>query len=154
MIFFSRRQRFFRYHDHMYNTALQEKKRHSVIHAIPYWNVFKQCFPQCFNVFFTFFVTLTIFPAIHAGNKNHSNHLPTDSVVDSIRKNSLTRDLLFFQRFSKWTETFSFPNATFPLWHVSSRSMWLPSSETFCPPYLDGWVLARQDHLTLAKDFL
>ena len=32
-------------------------------------SVFVKCFPQCFNVFFTFFVTLTIFPAIHAGNK-------------------------------------------------------------------------------------
>ncbi|XP_059083476.1 equilibrative nucleoside transporter 1-like isoform X2 [Tigriopus californicus] len=58
--------RFFRYHDHMYNQALQEKRNRSVIHAIPYWNVFKKCFPQCFNVFFTFFVTLTIFPAIFA----------------------------------------------------------------------------------------
>jgi equilibrative nucleoside transporter 1/2/3 len=59
-------QRFFRYHDHQYNAAL-EKRRCNVIHAIPYWSVFKKCFPQCFNVFFTFFVTLTIFPAIHAG---------------------------------------------------------------------------------------
>ena len=60
-------QRFFRYHDHMYTQALTEKKRQSVVHAIPYWTVFKQCFPQCFNVFFTFFVTLTIFPSIYAG---------------------------------------------------------------------------------------
>eukprot|EP00095_Tigriopus_kingsejongensis_P011399 maker-scaffold68_size422247-snap-gene-3.19 protein:Tk11399 transcript:maker-scaffold68_size422247-snap-gene-3.19-mRNA-1 annotation:"hypothetical protein DAPPUDRAFT_300160" len=58
--------RFFRYHDHMYNQALQEKRSRSAIHAIPYWNLFKKCFPQCFNVFFTFFVTLTIFPAMYA----------------------------------------------------------------------------------------
>lgn len=63
-------QRFFRYHDHMFNKALHEKKRRSVatVHAMPYGLIFKQCFPQCFNVFFTYFVTLTIFPAVLAGN--------------------------------------------------------------------------------------
>ncbi len=62
--------RFFRYHEHVYNAALQRKKDRSVVHAIPYCSVFKKCFPQCFNVFFTFFVTLTIFPAVHAGKKS------------------------------------------------------------------------------------
>lgn len=60
-------QRFFRYHEHLYNTALQEKKARSVVHAIPYCSVFRKCFAQCFNVFFTYFVTLAIFPAVHAG---------------------------------------------------------------------------------------
>ena len=50
----------------MYTQAMQEKRRRNVIHATPYWNIFKQCLPQCFNVFFTFFVTLTLFPAILA----------------------------------------------------------------------------------------
>ena len=60
-------QRFFRYHDHMFNKALHEKKRRSAVHVMPYGLIFKQCFPQCFNVFFTYFVTLTIFPAVLAG---------------------------------------------------------------------------------------
>lgn len=57
--------RFYRYHDHLYNKALHEKKRRSIqVYKMPYWRIFKQCFPQCFNVFFTYFVTLTIFPAV------------------------------------------------------------------------------------------
>ena len=61
-------QRFFRYHDHMFNKALHEKKRRTAVHVMPYGLIFKQCFPQCFNVFFTYFVTLTIFPAVLAGD--------------------------------------------------------------------------------------
>ena len=66
-------QRFFRYHDHMFNKALHEKKRRSAVHVMPYGLIFKQCFPQCFNVFFTYFVTLTIFPAVLAGISYLSN---------------------------------------------------------------------------------
>ena len=71
MIIFSL-QRFFRYHDHMFNKALHEKKRRSAVHVMPYGLIFKQCFPQCFNVFFTYFVTLTIFPAVLAGKHDKS----------------------------------------------------------------------------------
>ncbi len=86
-------QRFFRYHDHLYTQALEEKRKRdeanrpedpmdpmrayrgddensSPNYNIPYWTVFTQCFGQCFNVFFTFFVTLTIFPAVLAGTEN------------------------------------------------------------------------------------
>jgi len=61
--------RFFRYHDHLFNKALHEKKRRSAVHAMPYRTIFKKCFPQCFNVFLTYFVTLTIFPAVLADIK-------------------------------------------------------------------------------------
>ena len=62
-------QRFYRYHDHLHNKALHEKKRRTLqIQRMPYWQIFKKCFPQCFNVFFTYFVTLTIFPAVLSGN--------------------------------------------------------------------------------------
>ena len=61
-------QRFYRYHDHIYHRALQEKKKQMVVHALPHWTILKQCLPQCFNVFFTYFVTLTIFPSVYAGN--------------------------------------------------------------------------------------
>ena len=68
-------QRFFRYHDHMFNKALHEKKRRSAVHVMPYGLIFKQCFPQCFNVFFTYFVTLTIFPAVLAGKSDKSSQI-------------------------------------------------------------------------------
>ena len=65
-------QRFFRYHEHLYSKALQEKKKSGrqlrVIHSLPYWRIFRQCFPQCFNVFLIFFVTLTVYPAVCSGN--------------------------------------------------------------------------------------
>merc|ERR1719361_3275357 len=68
--------RFFRYHDHMFNKALHEKKRRSAVHVMPYGLIFKQCFPQCFNVFFTYFVTLTIFPAVLADVKMAHDDFP------------------------------------------------------------------------------
>ena len=59
-------QKFFRYHEHIYNKNLRHKKRQTVL-AIPYLLVFKQCFPQCLNIFLTYFTTLVIFPAVLSG---------------------------------------------------------------------------------------
>jgi len=73
--------RFYRYHEHLYTTSLQRRaaktrlmdktseydyEEPSIVHAIPYWTVFRTCLPQCFNVFFTFLVTLAVFPAVLA----------------------------------------------------------------------------------------
>ena len=84
-------QRFYRYHDHLHNKALHEKKRRTLqIQRMPYWQIFKKCFPQCFNVFFTYFVTLTIFPAVLSGNfsqcampiSDHCDVMPFSFVSD------------------------------------------------------------------------
>jgi len=60
--------RFFRYHDHIYSKALQEKKKSGrqlrVIHSIPFLKIFRQCLPQCINIFLIFFVTLTVYPSV------------------------------------------------------------------------------------------
>ena len=75
-------QRFFRYHEHVYNKIIRDRKKfrqisrsrvftalpsHSTRRSIPYLTIFKKCFPQCLNVFLIFFVTLTIFPAVYSG---------------------------------------------------------------------------------------
>ena len=80
-------QRFFRYHDHLFNKALHEKKRRSAVHVMPYRTIFKKCFPQCFNVFLTYFVTLTIFPAVLAGKK-YGNYIWTylmDLIITDVK---------------------------------------------------------------------
>ena len=62
-------QRFYRYHEFLYEKEQQTKRKQSVnaVPYTPYCTILKQCLPQCFNVFFVFFVTLTIFPAVHSG---------------------------------------------------------------------------------------
>jgi len=60
--------RFYRYHELVYEKEQQAKRKQSVnaVSSTPFCTILKQCLPQCFNVFFVFFVTLTIFPAVHS----------------------------------------------------------------------------------------
>ena len=78
-------QRFFRYHDHIYSKALQEKKKSGrqlrVIHSIPFLKIFRQCLPQCINIFLIFFVTLTVYPSVCSGNCNISIHIVCNILI-------------------------------------------------------------------------
>ena len=74
-------QKFFRYHEHIYNKNLRHKKRQTVL-AIPYLLVFKQCFPQCLNIFFTYFTTLVIFPAVLSGMKKSVLYFEFSNIIN------------------------------------------------------------------------
>ena len=67
-------QRFYRYHEHLHQKALQEataaagaNNNKTVIYVISYWVVLKQCSTQILNIFLSFAITLSIFPAILSG---------------------------------------------------------------------------------------
>lgn len=62
-------QRFYRHYElkEKKETQTQKHNNHGKKESTPYLKVFKQAFMQLYNIFFVFFVTLSIFPAVHAG---------------------------------------------------------------------------------------
>ena len=131
-------QRFFRYHDHIYSKALQEKKKSGrqlrVIHSIPFLKIFRQCLPQCINIFLIFFVTLTVYPSVCSGNYNIIIHIVCNNVLTFW---SAERDISFlifwFQRFTWLIRILSFQMSISFLLPAFLRWIYLRFSAIYAP---------------------
>ncbi|XP_042209109.1 equilibrative nucleoside transporter 1-like [Homarus americanus] len=68
--------RFFRYHEALYDRAQKAAKRDPSKPRVPYWYIFKKALPQLFNVFMVFFVTLAVFPPVLADTCRTEENFP------------------------------------------------------------------------------